>query len=187
MKKKRNYFWVSYVFILLIALLLILFVVPDNFFSKTTKGTNPNSTETTKEFPFKEYEKMKAELEEENYEYRYEIMGDTSIYIYEGKKDKEKEKGTFHGNAEGEYTSLNEYINKDFVSVSTIFSLIRGIEPKEERYNNTRLYTYNVTYQDMETEITIYTDLNHITRIVIGSVYYQYNLTYTNIGDVVID
>lgn len=189
MKRKKNYFWLSYVFLILIALLLLLFVVPDNFFSKkTTKGTNPNSTDTTREFPFKEYEEMKEALEQENYEYRYEVMGDTSMYIYEGKKDKETEEGMFYGNEEEYgYTFLNKYINKELVSIPFLFSLLMDIEPKVQTYNNTRMYTYNNIYQDIETEIIIYTDLDNITRIVIGSVYYQYNLTYTNIGNVVFD
>lgn len=188
MKKKKNYFWLSYVFIILIALLLIVFVLPDHFFSKTTNGTNPNNTDATDEFPFREYEEMQENLEQENYAYRYEIMGDTSIYIYEGKKDKEKEQGKFSGNDEEyTYTSLNDLINKELVSMPTIFLLIHDVEPKIQTYKNTRMYTYTTLYQDIETEITIYTDLENITRIVIGSVLYQYNLTYTNIGNVVFD
>ena len=185
MKKKKNYIWLSYLFIVLIVLLVILFVVPDKFFSKTSKGTNPNSTATTKEFPFKEYQEMKKELEQENYEYRYEIMGDTSMYIYEGKKDKENEQGTFIGDEQYTYTSLNSFINNELVSVPILFSLLDSVKPKIDTYNNTRIYTYTIMYQDVETEIEIYTDLNSITRIVIGSLYYQYNLTYTNVGNVV--
>lgn len=175
--KKKNYAWISYIIVVIILLLIILFVIPDKYFAPK-KGYNVNNTDTTTEFPFKEYNKMIEEIKENNYTYNYEININTTIYTFDGKKVGNKEQSNFE--------NKDNNINEDLLNINYIFDLIKDITYKQFIYDNTRMYTYKLMLDNLDTEIIIYTDLNYITKILIANKYYQYNLTYKEVGTTII-
>lgn len=179
MKKKL---WVIYAIIIIGALFYILFLMP------LKKDDNLDKSNINKEQVYIPLEDMFTMFLKENYEYTYNILVGEKMYFYEGKKDGLKEKGTLTFNGEvTAYDKIDDFINKDFITPSYIYNLIKDLEYTKDKYDNVRVFNYQTKINNLETEIALYTDYTSITKINITNQKEQYSLSYKNIGFTTID
>lgn len=177
----KNKLWVVYIVIILIILGYILFFMP-------IKNENLEKSNIFEEQVYSSLEDMFTMLNKGNYEYTYNILINKDKYFYEGKKDKDKEKGTLNYNGSIiSYEEINENINKNLISPIYIYNLVSDLNYREDKYDNTRVFNYITSIDNLETEIAIYTDYTSITKINITNKKEQYSLSYKNVGFTLVD
>ncbi len=178
----KNKLWVIYVILILVVLSYIMFFMP------IKKDENLEKSNVSQEQVYGTLEDMFTMLLKENYEYTYNVLIGTEKYLYEGKKDGNREKGTFTSKDETQsYNNINDFINKNFINPSYIYNLIKNLEYNKDKYDNVRVFNYETKIDNLETEIAIYTDYISITKITITNIKEQYILNYKNIGFTTID
>lgn len=178
----KNKLWIVYAIIILGALSYILFFMP------IKKDENLEKSNISEEKVYGNLEDMFTMLLKENYEYTYNILIDTEKYLYVGKKDGNKETGTFTSKNETQsYNKINGFINKNFITPSYIYNLVKDLEYTKDKYDNIRVFNYRTKINNLETEIAIYTDYASITKITITNIKEQYILNYKNIGFTTLD
>lgn len=176
--------------IVLIGLLFILFIIPDSFFLELHNRQNTpklNIEEPSSTNQFTSYEEQIKKLKEKKYSYEYLLLDSMSSKTYRydcnGTIDDDKESGKCTSPENITYNETNKAdvysnINTDFLDIDYIFEYISDIEPELTEYQTTREYNYLTKILDLETEITISTDRNNITQIVISNAYMTYLLNY---------
>ena len=191
---KNNKFLKYYAIAIAIALIAIMFIIPDSFYldleSKKNRQTIKITETETKDFL--DIQKQKENLLTKDHEYEYlmsEVIGTTmNKASCTGKIVDGVETGTCTTPQNVSYTKENKKdtilsLNVKYLDLEYIFKLIKDIEPTEISYNKTRELLYKTKILDLETEITIYTDLNNITQINISNAYMTYLFKYNNIKD----
>ncbi len=190
--KKKNSFLTYYAGIILALLIIVMFIIPDSFFLKLNDIFNKQEItlkESTTTINFKDLSIQKESLLTGDYEYEYlmlDSMGETPItYECLGKIENGKESGTCTSPKTFNYTNENKnilfsQINTDYIDLNYIFNLIKDIKPKELTYTKARELTYNVKILDLNTEITLYTDLDNINQINISNAYMTYVFKYNH-------
>ncbi len=187
--KKKNSFLTYYAGIILALLIAVMFVIPDSFFLKLNDIFNKQeiTIKETSSIEFKDLELQKETLLTSDYEYEYlmlDSMGTTPVtYECLGDIEDGKESGTCTSPKTFNYTDENKKelfseINTDYIDLNYIFNLIKDIKPKELTYTKARELTYNVKILDLNTEITLYTDLDNINQINISNAYMTYVFKY---------
>lgn len=190
-KESKN-FLLIYGIIILIILLLIMFVFPDDLFMLKYKDLEIPEEATKPQVEKKEfvpYEVMKNNLLNSSYEYEYVLLDSmgTKTYQYNcsGKMDKGIEVGTCTKPTSFSYTEktkVEEFkISTKYLEVATILELIKNSEPKIDEYPDSKEYYYETMIEDLDTDVTIYTDLENITRVDISNAYMTYILKYSDI------
>lgn len=186
---KQNKVLVIYGIIIFIILIAIIFILPDSFFLKPYKNVDlPSTTVEKKEFV--DYEEQKENLLKNKYDYEYLLLDSMGSKTYtfdcSGTMNETIESGTCKSQEMFSYTESNKQevfskINLDYVTPSYIFNLIKDVEPKETKYSTLREYKYDVTIEDLQTDIIIYTNLNEISKIEISNAYMTYIIKYSNV------
>lgn len=186
--KKRKKFLILY-FSIIIILLIIIIIIPDRFFTKKyDKLDISNQTETKK---FTDYEEQKKHLLNNNYNYEYLLLDSMGTETYNfsctGQIKNEIESGSCTSPQEVSYTEKTKKevfpeLTLKYLNVEKIFSLIEDSEPEEIKYTSTREYIYKVEIEDLDTDITITTDLDEITKICLSNAYMTYILKYSNVN-----
>lgn len=188
-KSKRKTILIIYFIVVAIALITILFILPDSFFQKNYEEFNNFSQPIKKEFV--DYSIQQAHLLKRKYEYEYKLLDSmgSQTYTYEckGTLDEEIESGTCKLPEKMSYNEKNKdeiykNINTNYLDVEYIFNLIEDVEPQITKYQTFREYNYNIKIKELSTEIVIHTDLNEITKIYISNAYMTYILKYTNVS-----
>lgn len=190
MEKRKNLL-IAYALIIFIALITIMFIIPDSFFlgKYDTNIIEPKKDSGPKEFV--DYETQKSNLMKNNFEYEYLILDSmrSKTYQYDcsGKINETIESGTCTSPEKFSYTEANKKesfskINIDYLDPTYIFNLIKDITPEETKYPTLREYKYVTTIEDLETDIIVHTDLNEITKIEISNMYMQYIIKYNNVN-----
>lgn len=178
-----------YFIIIIIALLLIMFIIPDSFFTKKYEEIkNPSSDTEKKEFT--DFETQKQHLLKNNYNYEYSLldsMGTESYYFQcSGQINDTLESGSCTSPEKISYTETTKKevfskIENQYLNPQKIFELIEGITPKEFKESTIREFVYQSKIEDLNTEITITTDLDEITQICLSNAYMTYILKYSNV------
>ncbi len=188
---KRNKFLIVYFLIIAIALVSILFIIPDSVFREKYDNNAAILEHTSGKAPvekeFKDYELQKNNLMNNSYKYEYTLLDSMSneSYIYKctGTKEDNLETGTCTEPEKISYTEKDKKdvlskINYTIIEPDYLFSFIKEIEPKKMEYGNYRDYTYNTKLNKLDTEIIIKTDKDNITEINISNAYMTYILKY---------
>lgn len=204
MKGNEN-FLAIYGIIIGVLLLLILFILPDSFFSKKYEQNTQQFIEATEQAK-KEKEKLEAEKKKEfvdyeiqkqnilngSYEYKFialDSMG-TQSYKFEcsGTKNGTTEAGSCTSPEVFSYTNQNKveqlkkYIDPKYIEVKNILELIKNIEPSVETHNLYREYTYQTKIKDLETKVLIQTQKDNISKIMIENTYMGYIINFDNVS-----
>lgn len=186
---KQNKILIIYGIVILIALIVIVFILPDSFFLKKYDDINIPSADTSQK-EFVDYEKQKENLLQNKYDYEYLLLDSMGSKTYtfdcSGTISETIESGTCKSPERFSYTESNKKeafskINIDYINPSYIFSLIKDIEPRETKYTTLREYKYSAKIEDLQTDIIIYTNLNEITKIEISNAYMTYIIKYSNV------
>lgn len=189
MKKTKKILGI-YAIIVIIALICILFIIPDSFFENLYK-TNEIPTTETEPKEFTDYEEQKSHLLMNQYNYEYLLLDSmgTKTYTFEcsGQKKDTLESGSCTSPTNISYTEKTKAevfskIKEDYINPQTLFEIIEENQPEETKYTTTREYLYKVKIEDLDTEITITTDLEEITKICIRNSYMTYILKYSNVS-----
>lgn len=179
MKKKL---WIIYGILILGVLAYILFFMP------IKKDENLDKSNISEEQVYGSLEDMFTVFLKGNYEYTYNVLINNEKFLYVGKKDGDKEKGTFTSKDEVvSYNTINEFINKNFINPTYIYNLIKDLEYNKDKYDNIRVFNYETKINDLKTEIAIYTDYTSITKINITNIKEQYSLSFKNVGFTYVD
>lgn len=179
MKKKL---WIIYGILILGVLAYILFLMP------IKKDENLDKSNISEEQVYGSLEDMFTVFLKGNYEYTYNVLINNEKFLYVGKKDGDKEKGTFTSKDEVvSYNTINEFINKNFINPTYIYNLIKDLEYNKDKYDNIRVFNYETKINDLKTEIAIYTDYTSITKINITNIKEQYSLSFKNVGFTYVD
>ena len=178
-----------YFIIIIIALLLIMFIIPDSFFTKKYEGVKIPSSDTEKK-EFTDFETQKQHLLKNNYNYEYSLldsMGTESYYFQcSGQINDTLESGSCTSPEKISYTETTKKevfskIENQYLNPQKIFELIEGITPEEFKESTIREFVYQSKIEDLDTEITITTDLDEITQICLSNAYMTYILKYSNV------
>lgn len=193
MKKDKNStknFLVIYAIIIIIALVLITFVIPDDVFMWKYKDVElPDTGEVVEKREFVDYEIQKENLLNNNYDYDILLLDSmgSSTYEYkcEGSVRGDLETGTCSKPNSFSYTESTKdtefKISTKYLNINEIFGLIEEIEPEVTKYQSSREYRYATSIKDLDTEVVVYTDYDNITKIEIRSAFMTYILKYSNI------
>lgn len=185
---KRGKLLVVYAIIIFIALITILFIIPDSFFLSRYNNIDlpiDNNTEEKKEFI--DYEIQKSNLMENNFEYEYLLLDSmrSKTYKYDctGKVSGDIESGSCRLPEKFSYTEVTKKesfskIDINYLDPTYIFNLLKDAEPVETKYQTLREYKYNVAIKDLETEVIVFTDINEINKIEISNAYMTYIIKY---------
>lgn len=189
MKKTKTILGI-YAIIIIIALICIMFIIPDSFFMKQYEDIQLPSNEVEKK-EFVDYEEQKKHLLMNKYNYEYLLLDSmgTQTYTFEcsGQVKENLESGSCTSPEGISYTEKTKKeafskINEKYLEPQTILTLIEKVTPEETKYATTRDYLYKVKIEDLDTEITITTDLDEITKICISNGYMTYILKYSNVS-----
>lgn len=189
--EKRNKILIVYAIIVFIALIMIMFIIPDSFFLGKYNNTIITPEKNSDPKNFIDYEIQKNNLMENKYEYDYLLLDSMGAGSYQyncsGKKDETIESGTCTSPDKFSYTEANKKeafskINTDYIDATYLFDLIKDITPEETKYTTLREYKYVTTIEDLETDIIVHTDLNDIIKIEISNMYMQYIIKYNNVN-----
>lgn len=195
---KKYKFLFIYGLIIIIALIGIMFIIPDSFFlgkyNYDIKLLNNSSQSTEEELEKKEfidYQTQQENLKNGNYEYEYILLDSMSSKSYTYKCS-----GIVNGNIESgsctspvnisytEKTKAEAFskIDSNYLNINYLFNVLKDIEPELTQYTKTREYKYIVKIKDLETEIIIDTTADEITQIEISNAYMTYLLKYSNMN-----
>ncbi len=196
---KKYKFLIIYGIIIIIALLCIMFIIPDSVFLKLysdeinlLNSSYQESTSTEKEKKeFTDYQVQQEHLINGNYNYEYNILDSMSStsYTYKcnGIVNGQIESGSCTSPEVISYTENSKKealskININYVNVEYIFNLVKEIEPELTQYTTIREYKYITKINNIETEIIVDTNNDEITQIEISNAYMTYLLKYSNIN-----
>ncbi|HAB65966.1 MAG TPA: hypothetical protein DCE23_01230 [Firmicutes bacterium] len=191
-KSSPKKFLIVYGIIILIALVFIVVIIPDDVFllryNKSAKILDNINKEKEKDFA--SYDDQKKALLNNNYDYEYVLLDSmgTVSYTYdcEGTKKGDLETGTCTKPSSFSYTESSKdssfKISTKYLDVREIFELIKEEEPEITTHQSSREYLYKTKIDDLDSDITIYTDKDNITRIDISNAYMTYILKYSNIS-----
>lgn len=191
---KDNKFLKWYACIIIVILILIMFVLPDNFYLDLQTKFNIQEIKNTetKKIEFVDLEKQKENLLNKDYEYEYLMLDSIGINSITaectGKIVDGNETGKCISPKEISYTSETKkdailQLNIKYIDLEYIFNSIKDIEPIEVSYTKTRELIYKTKILDLDTDITIYTDIENITQISISNAYMTYVFKYNNMKD----
>ena len=191
---KNNKFLKIYAIIITIVLILIMFLIPDSFFLELQTKLHKQETKELKNdaLDFEKLETQKERILNNDLEYEYLMLDSigTSSKTVEcsGKITESKETGICNSKEKISYTKETKkdaFLEMDikYIDEKYIFDTIKDIEPTETTYNNSRELIYKTKILDLDTDITIYTDLDNITQISISNAYMTYVFKYSNIKD----
>lgn len=202
--KEAKSFLAIYAVIIVVLLGVVMFVLPDSFFSRkyeeNTKefleaheqaNKEREEYETEKKKPFVDYQKQQEIILNGTYDYEYiflDSMGtETYDYNCSGKKNKNVDSGTCTNPEAISYTEqnkkekLNKYTDSTYMIEKNIFDLIKNIEPEEETHQVYRKFTYKTKIKDLETTIEIETKKDYISKITLLNPYMSYMFKYDNV------
>lgn len=190
---KNNKFLEIYAIIILV-LLVIIFMIPDNFYlnlhTKLNKQDIKEIEET--EYIFTDIDIQKENLLTKDNDYEYLMLDsigeETKTAECTGSIVNGEETGTCKSSENISYTKETKKetilnMNVKYVDLEYIFNSIKDIEPTIISYTKSRELLYKTQILDLDTDITIYTDLDNITQINISNAYMTYVFKYTNIKD----
>ena len=191
---KNNKFLKIYAIIIIIILILIMFLIPDSFFLELQTKLHKEEIKEIKNdtLDFEKIETQKERILNNDLEYEYlmlDSIGTSSKTIEcSGKIKESKETGICSSKEKISYTKETKkdaFLEMDikYIDEKYIFDTIKDIEPNETTYNNSRELIYKTKILDLDTDITIYTDLDNITQISISNAYMTYVFKYSNIKD----
>ncbi len=204
MKESKN-FLAIYAIVIIILLALIMFVLPDSFFSRKYEQNTEQfqnalkqeqekqeAYEAEKKKEFVDFEEQKNQILNGNLEYKYlliDAMG-TEQYTYDctGKKNGQIESGNCTLPESFSYTEQNKLdqfknkIDPTYIEAQNIFNLIKDVEPTKEEHNVYREFTYTTQIKDLETTIIIQTTKDYISQIKLLNPYMTYMINYSNVN-----
>lgn len=182
MQKK---FLIIYAIIIVVALLAILFIIPDKEFLKDKKGYEEFVKNAEKQ-KYESLETQKERLLKNEYEYEYNVLHNDKQYVCTGSKIAGTESGRCTSPRSISYTEKDKF-NEDklyeikFVEPEHIFKRIQDLEYTKSIVNEERVYIFNTKISKFDTTIKIYTGKENISRIDIENGVMTYILKYKNI------
>lgn len=190
---KNNKFLKIYAIVIMV-LLIVIFMIPDdvylNLHTKLNKQDIKEVEET--EYTFTDIDVQKENLLTKDHDYEYLMLDsigtETTTAECTGSVANGEDTGTCKSNQEISYTKETKKetilnMNVKYVDLEYIFKSIKDIEPTEISYTKSRELLYKTQILELDTDITIYTDLDNITQISISNAYMTYVFKYTNIKD----
>ena len=204
MKESKNFLGI-YAIVIIVLLVLIMFILPDSFFSRkydqnTQQFLEANEKlkeeqeriEAEKKKEFVDYEIQKQNILNGNYDYKLLLLDSmgTETYTYqcEGKKTGNTESGSCTSPEVFSYTEQNKtqqfkkYIDPKYIEPKNIFELIKDVEPSVESHNLYREFTYKTKIKDLETKVLIQTTKDNISKIMIENTYMGYIINYSGVN-----
>lgn len=182
MKKK---FLIIYAVIITIALIAILFIIPDKAFLKDKEGYEEFIKNAEKQ-KYESLETQKERLLKNEYEYEYNVIHNNKQYVCTGSKIDGTESGRCTSPKSISYTEKDKF-NEDklyeikFVEPEHIFKRIKDLEYTQSIVNEERVYIFQTKISKFDTTIKIYTGKENISRIDIENGVMTYILKYKNI------
>lgn len=188
MKENKKFLGI-YAIIIIILLIAILFLIPDDVFMLKYKNLDlPEDLPKVEEKEFVDFEIQKEQLLSSNYDYKYLILDSMGKQTYKykcsGSIIDNKEIGTCTSPEDFSYTETNKKdlfkISLEYLDIKNIYKLIEKENPIINKYPITREFRYTTMIEDLETDIVIYTNIENITRIDINNAYMTYVIEYDN-------
>lgn len=182
MKKK---FLIIYAVLIIIALIAILFIIPDKEFLKDKEGYEEFIKNAEKQ-KYESLETQKERLLKNEYEYEYNVIHNNKQYVCTGSKIDGTESGRCTSPKSISYTEEDKF-NEDklyeikFVEPEHIFKRINDLEYTQSIVNEERVYTFQTKISEFETTIKIYAGKENISRIDIENGVMTYILKYKNV------
>ena len=193
----KNYkLLIIYGIVIVIALVLIIFVIPDSFFERKYMKNYEEimgGSETKEETPaeYVDLNTQKERLLKKNYTYSYQISAyvkkdETMTYNCKGTKLNGKEEGLCTKPDAISYNEKNmkeklEYVNQKYLDPEYVFNLIKDLDVEPYESYGVRIYTYKIKMSGIDTQIELYTDRENIVQIVLGSAKETYVMKYSEI------
>ncbi len=204
MKESKSFLGI-YAIIIIILLVLIMFVLPDSFFSRKYDQNakefleanekakeEQERIEAEKKKEYVDYEIQKQNILNGNYNYKLLLLDSmgTETYTYqcEGKKTGNTESGSCTSPEVFSYTEQNKLeqfkknIDPKYIEAKNIFELIKDVEPSIESHNLYREFTYKTKIKDLETKVLIQTTKDNISKIMIENTYMGYIINYNGVN-----
>lgn len=177
-------FFTIYGIVIIIALIVIMFIIPEEEFLKNKEGYEElkNSVEKIK---YDDIETQKERLLKNNYEYEYNVIHNSIQYVCTGTKTGDTENGRCSAPQSISYNETDKF-NEDklflikYVEPEYIFKKIENVEPTISMTNDGKSYTYKVKISEFDTDIIIYTGEKTINKITITNGLMTYVLKYAN-------
>lgn len=196
--KNRLIFLMIYGSLIIILLVIILFVIPDDAFLKKYENNYNKIMENTNveleqaETEYLDFKEQQKHLENNHYSYSYQILTPVSqelnaIYNCSGTVSGSNEEGTCTKPRKIEFTEQNKSkelnkVNMNYLNPSYLFNIINELDVEPIDYTGFRIYTYNTKLNNLETKIKIATDRENIVQIEIDNVKENYVLKYSDIS-----
>lgn len=183
MKNKK--FLIIYALIIIVALVAILFIIPDKEFLKDKKGYEEFIKNAEKQ-KYISLEEQKQRLLKDEYDYSYNVLHNNKQYVCTGSKKDGTESGRCTAPTSISYTEKDKFDEDKlyeikFVEPKYIFERIKDLEYTQSIVNEEKVYTYNTKISTFETTIKIYTGRENISHIEIENGVMTYILKYKNI------
>ena len=188
MSKKHKFLLIGYAILVIGALIFIVFLAPEKWFIKEEKVDIPISDNEEQEIKEVDYEEQKSNLNKYNYDYTlmYSMQDKTYYFECEGKRNENEEIGKCTLPSFVEYNintkkDVFKEIDSNLLDPTYIFDLIKDSE--EEVFDNESYieYRYEITFEELSTEISIRSNKKIITDITISNAYIQYHLKFSDI------
>jgi hypothetical protein len=203
MKESKNFLGI-YAIVIIVLLVLIMFVLPDSFFSKqyeeaTKQFIDANNQakeekaklEAEKKKEFVDYEEQKQHILTGNYTYEIILLDSmgTTTYTYKcsGTKTGTTESGSctspevFSYKEQNKIEQFKKNIDPKYIEPKNIFDLIKDVEPSIESHNLYREFTYKTKIKDLDTKVLIQTKKDDISKIMIENTYMGYIINFDNV------
>jgi len=191
MSQKRKKALTIYSLVILVALIAIMFLIPDSFFMKLYgKNIEKVKNQEIIKKEFTDYNTQQERLLKKKYQYEYELLDSltdkTYYYKCTGNLNGEVESGSCTSPETISYTEKNKKerfkIDTKYTDIKNIFELIKDQKPEETKYQFRREYKYETKIKKLKTEIIVYTDIDNITKIEISNAYMTYIIKFSNVS-----
>lgn len=189
MSKKRKIALAIYGLVIIIALIYIVFFAPDSFFIKKGDKTITNLNEIIK--PQKvDFKIQKENLLHNNYDYEYILVDSRTSppknYNCTGTITDGKREGTCTSPDNVTYTDANfkevfKYIYLNYLDPTYILELLDNSKVTTNDLEAYVDYVFNTKYQTLDTSITVRTNNENITDIIVINLAMQYHIKISNI------
>lgn len=203
MKESKN-FLAIYGIVIIVLLVLILFILPDDFFSRKYEQNidafnaareqdqqKREEIEAEKKKEFVDYKEQQNQILNGEYDYEYLLIDyngtETLTYECTGKKARTVDSGSCTSPSIFSYTEkdklekFKKYMDPTYIEPKNIFNLVNKLEYSLESHQLYREYTYNTKINKLDTKIVIQTKKDYITKITILNPYMQYIINYSNV------
>lgn len=177
---KNNKFLIIYGVMIIVLLLVMFFIAPDDMFVKDNKNDKVIKDVEKKVKKYKDYEEQKKALLEGTYNYDLRLNYDGKNYECNANIKKK----SFNGNCDissniinydnKNYKNVLKKIGPEFFDFEYVLDLIKDIKPELKDYSGERKYTYDVKLYKLDGEIVINTDYDNINKITIANGYFVY-------------